>query len=229
MKSGGQRIFGVVFVALFAASAGLGFSMPARAVPAIHPDKISTAGHSSVMLAVATNNDTIAEGARSFIQNMADRGIDFLGNPNMSMDSKKDAFKKLLQDSFDMKTIGRFALGRYWRVATPEQRQEYQNLFEKMIINVYSQRFSDYKGEKFEARSVRDDGPKDSVVTSFIVPDQGPEVQVDWRVRYKNGEYKVVDIIVEGVSMSVTQRSDFSSVIQRGGGNVQVLIDHLRN
>ena len=47
-------------------------------------------------------------------------------------------------------------------------------------------------------------------------------------MRYKDGKYKVIDIIVEGVSMSVTQRSDFSSVIQRGGGNVQVLIDHLR-
>ncbi|MEC7028100.1 MAG: ABC transporter substrate-binding protein, partial [Pseudomonadota bacterium] len=74
----------------------------------------------------------------------------------------------------------------------------------------------------------RADGEKDTIVTSFIIPDQGSEIQIDWRVRYKDGKYKVIDIIVEGVSMSVTQRSDFSSVIQRGGGNVQVLIDHLR-
>jgi len=168
------------------------------------------------------------KGAQDFIQNMASKAIGFLGDSGMGMDQKKAAFRKLLQDSFDMKTIGRFSLGRYWRTATPEQRKQYQSLFETMVINVYSQRFSEYKGQKFEARSFRAEGENDTLVTSFIVPAEGPEIQVDWRVRYKNGTYKIVDIMVEGVSMSVTQRSDFSSVIQRGGGDVQVLLDHLR-
>ena len=56
----------------------------------------------------------------------------------------------------------------------------------------------------------------------------GSDVSVDWRVRERGGSMKILDVIVEGVSMSVTQRSDFSSVIQRGGGNVDVLLDHLR-
>lgn len=166
--------------------------------------------------------------AQSFIQDMANRAIDFLGNDGMSADQKKTAFRKLLQDNFDMRTIGRFSLGRYWRVSTPEQRNEYQKLFEQMVIGVYSERFAEYKGQRFETRGFREDGPKDTLVNSFIVPDQGPEIQVDWRVRNKDGIYKVVDVIVEGVSMSVTQRSDFSSVIQRGGGDVSVLLAHLR-
>lgn len=169
-----------------------------------------------------------AKGAQNFIDSMARRAIDFLEDANLDHGAKINSFKKLLQDSFDMNTIGRFTLGRYWRVATPEQRKEYQRLFDKMVIKVYSQRFSEYTGQKFEARSYRVDSEKDTIVTSFIIADQGPEIQIDWRVRYKNGQYKVIDVIVEGVSMSVTQRSDFSSVIQRGGGNVQVLLDHLR-
>ncbi len=177
---------------------------------------------------IADVGNVAGEGARKFIQSMAGRAIGFLGDANMGMDQKKGAFRKLLQDSFDMKTIGRFALGRYWRTATPEQRKEYQALFEKMVINVYSARFSEYKGQKFEARSFRAEGENDTLVTSFIVPSSGPEIQVDWRVRYKNGSYKIVDVMVEGVSMSVTQRSDFSAVIQRGGGNIQVLLDHLK-
>ncbi len=51
---------------------------------------------------------------------------------------------------------------------------------------------------------------------------------VDWRVRQVGGGYKVVDILVEGVSMALTQRSDFASVIQRGGGDIEVLLEQLR-
>lgn len=159
---------------------------------------------------------------------MGDRGINFLGNQSMSQSAKTAEFRSLLNESFDMATIGRFALGTYWKSATPAQQKEYMKLFNNMIVKVYAKRFSDYKGQKFEVKSVRKEGEKDHIVTSFIIPADGAQVQVDWRVRSKGGAYRVVDIIVEGVSMSMTQRSDFASVIQRGGGNVDALLVHLR-
>ena len=183
--------------------------------------------HATPAIAVNAAASNVTEGAKNFIASMGDRGINFLGNQSMTQEAKKAEFRQLLNDSFDMSTIGRFSLGTYWRTATPAQQQEYQKLFNDMIVKVYSKRFSDYKGQKFEVRSARPEG-KDSVVTSFIVPSDGPQVQVDWRVRNKGGSYKVVDIIVEGVSMSQTQRADFASVIQRGGGKVDVLLQHLR-
>jgi len=192
---------------------------------AIASDVRMAAPESAVTLAAASN---VAEGAKNFIASMGDRGINFLGNQSMSAEAKKAEFKSLLNESFDMSTIGRFALGTYWKSATPAQQQEYQRLFNNMIVKVYSKRFSDYKGQKFEVKSARKENEKDSVVTSFIVPSDGPQVQVDWRVRNKGGSYKVVDIIVEGVSMSMTQRADFASVIQRGGGDVNALLTHLR-
>ena len=184
-------------------------------------------GPSSQIVFVAAASNQM-EGSKNFISSMGDRGINFLGNQSMSQDAKAAEFSKLLNDSFDMATIGRFALGTYWKTATPAQQQEYSKLFKTMIVKVYSKRFSDYKGQKFEVRSARQENDKDSVVTSFIVPTDGPQVQVDWRVRNKGGSYKVVDIIVEGVSMSMTQRADFASVIQRGGGKIEVLLEHLR-
>ncbi len=177
---------------------------------------------------VEEDSDQIGPGAQNFVSNMAQRALDFLGDPDLDQDKKTEEFRKLLEDSFDMSTLGRFSLGRYWRVSTPQQRKEYQKLFKKMIIGIYASRFKDYKGQKFETRSFRLDGTKDTIVTSFIIPDKGAEIQIDWRVRYKKGRYQIIDVIVEGVSMSVTQRSDFSAVIQRGGGNVQVLLEHLK-
>jgi len=183
------------------------------------------AGHPSLLVEV---QDKRIEGARNFIASMGDRGINFLGDKSMTMSAKQAEFKKLLNDSFDMSTIGRFALGTYWREATPAQQKEYQKLFNQMVVRVYSQRFSEYQGQKFEVRSARNENDRDTVVTTFIVPASGPRVQVDWRVRNRGGSYKVVDIVVEGVSMSMTQRADFASVIQRGGGKVEALLEHLR-
>jgi phospholipid transport system substrate-binding protein len=186
----------------------------------------NAAGFLSVNATAAQTPET--EGAKNFIASMGDRGINFLGDTSMTEEAKKAEFRKLLNDSFDMNTIARFSLGNNWNKATPAQQQEYLQLFNDMIVKVYSKRFSDYKGQKFDVRSARQDSGKDAVVSSFIIPEQGAEVKVDWRVRNKGGAYKVVDIIVEGVSMSQTQRSDFNSVIQRGGGNIDVLLTHLR-
>src|SRR5690606_29811064 len=82
--------------------------------------------------------------------------------------AKSAEFRSLLNESFDMSTIGRFALGTYWKSATPAQQKEYMKLFNNMIVKVYSKRFSDYKGQKFEVKGVRKETEKDFVVTSFI-------------------------------------------------------------
>jgi len=195
----------------------------------------TSSSHPSYLVKIANldakaveNGDKMASGAQKFVDDMGQRAIGFLGDTKLTQNQKEQRFRTLLRDSFDMSTIGRFALGRYWRTATSAQQQEYQRLFEDMVVDVYSARFSEYKGQTLEVSETRKDGTKDSIVTSFIVPTSGSKIRVDWRVRYKQGKYKIVDVIIEGVSMSLTQRSDFSSVIQRGGGEMQALLVHLR-
>lgn len=179
-------------------------------------------------LRVEVGAESNLEAAKAFVDGMAQRGIAFLGNESMSDEERTAEFRKLLNSSFDMATIGRFALGRNWKAATPAQQAEYQKLFKEMIVKTYSRRFKEYNGQKLEIRSARADGETDIIVNSSIIPPQGAEIAVDWRVRNKGGTYKIVDVIIEGVSMALTQRSDFASVIQRGGGNIEVLLEHLR-
>lgn len=197
-----------------------------------------TAGASSFsVIAIsdqATASPDVAAGgpsinaARNFVDAMAKRTVVFLADKKLSEQQKTDQFRTLLFADFDMDTIGRFVLGTYWNRSSPAQRQEYQRLFREMIAHVWAERFEQYQGQKFELRGARADGDKDTLVSSVIIPLENPEVQVDWRVRYKNGQYKIVDVVVEGVSLSVTQRSDFASVIQRGGGDVGVLLASMR-
>lgn len=196
-----------------------------QAPASISDGLVRTAGKNPVS---EDSQSQITKGAENFIDSMGKRAIGFLGNSSMSKDQKAREFRTLLKESFDLTTIGRFSLGRYWNAASDSQKKEYQNLFEDLVVDVYSARFDEYQGQALEVRSSRAEGTKDAIVKSFIVDKNGTEFSVDWRVRYKDGRYKIIDVIIEGVSMSLTQRSDFSSVIQRGGGNVDVLIAHLR-
>ena len=170
--------------------------------------------------------EAVAE--EKFIDTMGKTAISFLSNDALSLTQKEKEFQKLLRKNFDMSTIGRFVLGKNWKAATPAQQKEYQKLFEKTVVKIYSARFNEYQGQGFEVASSRSTGKKDMMVTSYIVPETGSKIKVEWRVRNKSGRNKIIDVIIEGVSMSLTQRSDFSSVIQRGGGDVEVLLAHLR-
>ena len=188
---------------------------------------IPTPAQSSTPLIHLVAQEAVEEEALEFIKNLAKTGIGILSTGEE--ETRQSAFRALLHDNFDMKTIGRFALGKYWRTTSKDEQKEYLKLFEDMIVKVYSRRFGDYNGEELNITTARKEGDKDVLVSSVIIPNSGPQISVDWRVRKnKSGKYKVIDIMVEGVSMSLTQRSDFSSVIQRGGGKIDVLLDHLR-
>jgi len=191
----------------------------------LSPARIAT---SAQPIKQQTNTPSISDNSQDFIKDIAERGIGFMANQELSKEAREKEFRKMLEESFDMKTIGRFALGKYWRIATKEQKKEYLDLFENMIVNVYSRRFGDYNGENFEVISSRAQGTADAIVASQIIPGSGATISVDWRVRKKNQQFVVIDIIVAGVSMALTQRSDFSAVIQRGGGKIDVLLEHLR-
>lgn len=167
---------------------------------------------------------------QAFVTKATSEGLAFLSDTSLSKDQKRAKFSALLNRNFDLDTIGKFALGPYWRTATPDEQAQYLKLFKNMVVEVYTNRFEEYNGEKLTVASSKPLAKNDTVVTSYILPTNGSgeKVQVDWRVRTDGNSMRVVDVIVEGVSMSMTQRSEFSSVIQRGGGSVGALITHLQ-
>jgi len=136
--------------------------------------------------------------------------------------------REILKANFDEEAIAKFALGTYWRDATDAQRSEYMKLFEDMIVQTYTTRFENYSGQVLKIGESVPGGDNDSIVSSQIQQKDGPPIDVQWRVRSENGSFRVVDVVVAGVSMSVTQRSDFASTIQNGGGKVDALLVSMR-
>lgn len=201
----------------------------AQAFPPSLPSGVQTGPVGVLAVNANAQSDEIALAAETFVAKMTSDGIGFLADSALSAEAQKAELRKLLNHNFDMSTIARFSLGRYWRSASEAQRQEYMRLFNAMILDVYSARFSEYQGQQIEVVGSRREGERDILVHSLLKQEGGgPDVKLDWRVRSRDGRYKVIDVIVEGVSMALTQRSDFSSVVQRGGGDMEALLTHLR-
>jgi phospholipid transport system substrate-binding protein len=171
-----------------------------------------------------------AEAAERFISNLGDQTVMILQEPDLSLDEATAQFREIFASNFDIPTIGRFVLGRYWRSATAPQRQEFLELFQELIVETYARRFSEYSGQGFRVDNSRELSERDSMVSTVITNAQGASVaSIDWRVRQRDGRQQIIDVVVEQISMGVTQRSDFNAVIQRGGGNIDVLLDALRD
>jgi phospholipid transport system substrate-binding protein len=163
----------------------------------------------------------------ALINDLGNRALDVLGK-NVSPSQREARFRELFDQDFDVPTIARFVLGRYWRVATAAQQQEFVRLFAAYTALAYSNRLAEYSGETLRVTGSRLE-PDGSIVTSEIVRTNGaPPAKVDWRLNRIDGTYKITDVIVDGISMAVTQRSEFASVIQRHGGQVQGLLTLLR-
>ena len=162
--------------------------------------------------AFASNQD-----AARFIRHLSHQTIEALRAPELTLDQRKERFRGLLIQGFDIAFIGRFVLGRYWRGATPDQRGAYIALYGEFFLQTYTSRMGDYAGQTIDVIGVRQANAKDFVVRSRIQRPGGQPLTADWRVRVIDGRYRIIDIMVEGISMAITQRSEFASVTQRGG------------
>jgi phospholipid transport system substrate-binding protein len=165
--------------------------------------------------------------ASAFMQTLGNEAIRDLTDPAVPKAEREARFRRLLNDHFDMAAISKFVLGRYWRSADESQREEFRKLFEDFIVGSYSARFGEYRGEAFKVAGSSVDNAGSIIVHSRIDMPSSEDIRVDWRLRGTDAEFSIVDIIVEGVSMAVTQRSEFASVIQSRGG-VEGLIEALR-
>jgi len=161
-----------------------------------------------------------------FISVLGNRGLEVIRSA-ASFSVKVTYFRQMLRQDFDLPDMSRFVLGRYWRIASHRQRREFRHLFQEDLLRFYGTRFAQYSGEGFLVTGSRTDAAG-LVVTSRIVRGQGSPIELDWRLSVRDGLYKISDVVVDGVSMAVTQRSEFAAIIQRNGGQIEGLLATIR-
>ena len=169
-----------------------------------------------------------ADDAAGFILDLGQRTVQILAA--REPESEREArFRALFDEGFDVPAISRFVLGTYWRTASEEQRRSFITLFEVYVVHAYAVRFNEYSGQQLKVTAARAEGDESALVQSVIAqPGGAPPLRVDWRVSKTDKGYRINDVVVEGVSMAVTQRQEFSAVIQRNGGQIDALLKMLR-
>jgi len=162
----------------------------------------------------------------AFVTALGTQAIQVLG-PQVSEERRLAQFRELFRDDFDVPRIGAFVLGRYWRIATPQERQEFLRLFQEYIVQAYSARLGQYAGQPFRVLGSRPAGDE-IIFRSQVVRNDGSAVTVDWYLVNDGGRLKITDVYVGGVSMKVTERDEFGAIIQRNGGRIEPLLAALR-
>jgi phospholipid transport system substrate-binding protein len=172
--------------------------------------------------------ETKEQAALAMVKAIGDEAVATLADKSLSEEQKQKRFEKFLDSSFDMKRIGRFVLGQYWRGATGAEQTEFLNVFRDYMVTSYAEKIGSYSGENLEIKDATSLNDKESLVHSVIVRPNGPPIKLDWRVRKTNDGEKIVDVIIEGISMAQTHRSEFASVVSQPGVGVEGLINKLK-
>jgi phospholipid transport system substrate-binding protein len=129
--------------------------------------------------------------------------------------------------SWDVEACAQSALGSYWLKATALQRREFVGLYEDYVVIGYSASLRAIGGQSFQVQTSQSDKER-VIVTSRIQMNDAAPIRVDWHLNPTNPGYKVTDLIVNGISMAITQHSDLISFIQRNNESVPSLLVALR-
>lgn len=182
-----------------------------------------------LLVANSANAEINAQKAEDFVKNITKQGIEEIINSDVSQAEKDQRFAKLFNEYLDLDFIGRFVLGRYWKTATPKQRTEFVDVYRELNIKTWSKRFDEFKGKTFVFNGTSPSSSENQIFVNSVVPmDQGAPAKVVWRVKETNGQFKVVDIIIENVSLAITARNEYTAYIRKSPNGIDGLISDLK-
>lgn len=155
----------------------------------------------------------------AFVGHFAQKGIVEVLEAKISQAEKAERFRTLFKQLFDIPSIARFVLARYWNMAKPPEQEKFLKVFEDVIVYTWARRFSEYSGQTLKTDNTAPDGADGSLVNSKIVgKDSSQSFGVQWRLRKRADGWRIVDVIIDGVSMAITYRQEYASIIAQQGG-----------
>lgn len=178
----------------------------------------------------AAHANEFSNDARKFIESLTDEAITMLTVKDITREERAQRFRTLMNKNFSINGIAKFVLGRHLRKASETEKTDYLKLYEDLMVATYADRFAKYSGERLLVKNAEVRGEKDVIVyTTMVKAGNGAKpLKVDWRVRSKGKTFTIIDVMVEGISMIMTQKSEFSSFIKSSGGDFKSLLAELQ-
>jgi phospholipid transport system substrate-binding protein len=163
-----------------------------------------------------------ADSARVLLINVSQRVIQALQNePDLAQREPTYIYhllNKTVVPHFDFDAMAKLVLGHYWRGATPQQQRRFIDAFRTYLVRVYAVALAKYEGQKIDYKPLRAPADAEKVlVQTEVQQDSGQPISVDYRMHLNDGDWKVYDVIIAGVSLVASNRSTFASEIRQGG------------
>ena len=178
----------------------------------------------------AQANDRVAE-AEQLVSSLISVLEANLMNDSSSDEENKQFLNQLVDTYFDVEGITRFSVGRYWRIATADERKTYARLFRSVLLNQASSQFHQLKNLEFKPTTSKARGEKLVLVGGIIHDKSGefPDVEMFWRVvTLPDKPAKIFDVEIENISMLKTQQDENTTLIRRNGGRFAALNEALQ-
>ena len=167
--------------------------------------------------------------AKDMIVKLSKQAVEVMTGKGIPDGERIERFRTLFISSVDLPGISRFVLARHWKIATPDQQQDFMKLFEDMLVYTWANRFKDASDKVgVNVIGTKPDGDQGLIVDSAIIREGQEPIPVLWRLRQAEGGLRILDLLIEGTSMVVTYREEYASVINQNGGNIDGLLDTLR-
>ena len=162
------------------------------------------------------------------LKKLGSEAVSILNDRKLDKTHRVAEFHGLMARDFDIPLMARFALGRHWKRANGTQRAAYLEAFSNFLLHQYASKIAGSKVASFDVLAAQRAGKRDVMVKSRITQNNGQVLKLVWRMRQRDGQFRVIDVVAEGISLALTKRQEFAAIIKANGGNVANLIDRLR-
>lgn len=170
----------------------------------------------SLLVLTFAHTAVAADEVTQFADGLAQQALN-IAKSDEAKPAKQAKLETLFKQNVNIKWVAQFVAGKHWRTASAEQKADYLKYYEAFLLKNYASKLTDYSGQSYKIIGSRDEGDGESVLTMELINTGEPNVMLDYRIRKEGSAYQVIDIVVEGVSMITTQRSEFGSVISQKG------------
>ena len=179
----------------------------------------------------SANQQLTADEPDAFIAQLRDVSVEQLTDRDIAEEERRARFQRLLNEGFDVEAVSSFVLAKYWRRASDAEKKTFQNVFADVLTARFLPVFALYEdGMELSVDRVAEaggNGQVNDVFTTLSRPGEEP-VKIAWRLLKRNDHMKIVDVRVENLSMAITLRSEYTTLLQRNGGDVSGLIEELK-
>lgn len=176
----------------------------------------------ALLMALAPAGAMASQAPDELVKHTANEVIDALENRKETLEQNPEKVFELVDrivlPHFDFQRMSRLVLGQQWRKASEQQKKEFTEEFRRLLVNTYATALLDYSGQELRFKPFHGSEEGDATVRTEIVPDKGPPIPIDYALhRAEDGEWKVYDISVDGVSLVTNYRTSYQRLARNEG------------